>query len=192
MNLICGIDEAGRGPLAGPVTAAAVILPNDFKVELLRDSKKLSPKKRLELSDLILKTCFFGIGWASPEEIDELNIHNATLKAMERAYQNLISEYAGDFFIENGIEVIVDGVHIPDIPEKNTRAEIKADDRFPPVMAASILAKTARDLMMERYGRLYPEYEYPKHKGYPTKLHSELLKKWGPPPLQRKSFNIPR
>ena len=72
MNLICGIDEAGRGPLAGPVTAAAVILPNDFKVELLRDSKKLSPKKRLELSDLILKTCFFGIGWASPEEIDEL------------------------------------------------------------------------------------------------------------------------
>ena len=83
-------------------------------------------------------------------------------------------------------------LHIPDIPDKNTRAEVKADDRFPPVMAASILAKTARDLMMERYGRLYPEYEYPKHKGYPTKLHSELLKKWGPPPIQRKSFNIPR
>lgn len=192
MILVCGIDEAGRGPLAGPVTAAAVILSDGFKVELLRDSKKLSPKKRLELSELILRSCFFGIGWASPEEIDGLNIHNATLKAMERAYRNLISEYSGGFILENHIEVIVDGLHVPDIPEKNTRAEVKADDRYPPVMAASILAKTARDLMMERYGRLYPEYGYANHKGYPTKLHSALLKEWGPSPIQRKSFNIPR
>lgn len=191
MKLICGIDEAGRGPLAGPVTAAAVILPEDFKTELLKDSKKLSEKKRLCLSELILSSSCFGIGWCSPEEIDEINIHRATLLAMKRAYTNLISEFSGNFLSENGIEIIVDGKYLPEIPEPHKRAEVKADDKYPPVMAASILAKTARDLIMKRYGRLYPEFKYEKHKGYPTEMHSSLLKIWGGSPLQRKTFSIP-
>lgn len=186
--LICGIDEAGRGPLAGPVTAAAVILPKDFPVEKLDDSKKLSEKKRSELELLIKeKALFWGIGEASHFEIDELNILSATLLAMKRAFFAMLEK--DESSVERNVATIVDGIFCPEISVP-VIAVPKADAKFPCVMAASILAKTERDRIMMKYAELYPEYGYEKHKGYPTAAHREICKKIGPSPIQRKTFSI--
>lgn len=183
--ICCGIDEAGRGPLAGPVCAAAVVLPADFPREVLGDSKKLSPRKREAARILICeKALAWGIGWASPVEIDEQNILRASLLAMRRAYEAMqIPEALGL------LTAVVDGLYSPELPVP-CRAIVKADAQIPEVMAASILAKTARDRMMERYSWLYPRYGYERHKGYPTKYHREQIAKYGPSPIQRKSFRV--
>ena len=191
--LICGIDEAGRGPLAGPVTAAAVILPKDFPVEKLNDSKKLSEKKRFMLEPLIKeKSLFWGVGSASHEEIDELNILNATLLAMKRAFlakSEKCAAFSGEGGTVPNVAAIVDGIFCPDI-DVPVIAVPKADAKFPCVMAASILAKTERDRIMMKYAEMYPEYSYDKHKGYPTPAHREICKKIGPSPIQRKTFSF--
>ena len=191
--LICGIDEAGRGPLAGPVTAAAVILPKDFPVEKLNDSKKLSEKKRFMLEPLIKeKSLFWGVGSASHEEIDELNILTATLLAMKRAFLAMYEKcaaFSGEGGTVPNVAAIVDGIFCPDI-DVPVIAVPKADAKFPCVMAASILAKKERDRIMMKYAEMYPEYSYDKHKGYPTPAHREICKKIGPSPIQRKTFSF--
>ena len=195
--MICGIDEAGRGPLAGPVCAAAVILSEDFPKYFLDDSKKLSPSLREELAALIYsKALAWGIGWASAGEIDEINILKASLLAMKRAFeQMLISKAIAKSGLPESIEVIVDGLYVPDISMPSAargscRALVKADAKIPEVMAASILAKTTRDQEMDRYSDLYPEYGYDTHKGYPTAAHRAAIARYGPSPIQRMTFKI--
>ncbi|MDR0497175.1 MAG: ribonuclease HII [Treponema sp.] len=192
--MLCGIDEAGRGPLAGPVCAAAVILPENFSVNLLADSKKLTPAARETAKNVICREAVaWGIGWASAAEIDEINILKASLLAMKRAF-NLMCENNTEIFYhgvterETKIKAIIDGLHIPDIPVP-CEALVKADNIIPAVMAASILAKTARDRLMEYYSIFCPLYGYEKHKGYPTKAHREAILRFGPSPIQRMSFN---
>jgi len=194
--LICGIDEAGRGPLAGPVAAAAVILPENFNLTILDDSKKLSEARRNEARALICGgSIAWGIGWASHEEIDSINILRASLLAMKRAFEQLLaSDAMRQYSALNGqqsfaIEAIVDGLYVPEISFP-CKALVKADAQIPEVMAASILAKTARDEKMEHYAKLYPEYGYGKHKGYPTKAHRAAILKYGPSPIQRMSFTV--
>lgn len=193
--MLCGIDEAGRGPLAGPVTAAAVILPDSFDVSILKDSKKLSEKKR-ELVRKALCTdpsVIWSIGWASNQEIDTINILQATFLAMERAYEGLYSKLKDYCSLQNikfkEPDIIVDGNFIPKIENcSSINSLIKADGSVYEVMAASILAKTARDRMMIRYSWFYPEYGYDKHKGYATKQHINAVRLNGYSPIQRKSF----
>jgi ribonuclease HII len=183
--ICCGIDEAGRGPLAGPVCAAAVVLPADFPRDVLGDSKKLSPRKREAARILICeKALAWGIGWASAAEIDEINILQASLLAMQRAYDAMNAPPSLDVLM-----AVADGLYAPDIPVP-CRAIVRADAQVPEVMAASILAKTARDRMMERYSWLYPQYGYERHKGYATKYHREQIAAYGPSPIQRKSFRV--
>jgi ribonuclease HII len=183
--ICCGIDEAGRGPLAGPVCAAAVVLPADFPREILGDSKKLSPRKREAARILICEQALaWGIGWASAVEIDEMNILRASLLAMRRAYDCMNAPKSLGLLM-----AVADGLYAPELPIP-CRAIVKADAKIPEVMAASILAKTARDRMMERYAWLYPQYGYDRHKGYPTKYHREQIAKYGPSPIQRKSFRV--
>jgi ribonuclease HII len=180
--MICGLDEAGRGPLAGPVCAAAVILPPDFPRDLLGDSKKLSPARRETAMRVIYQRALaWGIGWASSVEIDEINILQASLLAMRRAFLDLRPPLIPD-------EAVADGLYVPDIAVP-CRALVKADSLVPEVMAASILAKTARDRVMIRYSWLYGEYGYEKHKGYPTRAHREAIARYGPSPIQRLSFS---
>jgi ribonuclease HII len=191
-SLICGIDEAGRGPLAGPVCAAAVILNDAFPCELLNDSKKLSAVKREELRRMICENALaWGIGWASHEEIDSINILQASLLAMKRAFNEMMKykKLLNAGILPENISAIVDGTYTPDIPV-SCKAIIKADAKVHEVMAASILAKTARDSYMDEMALLYPQYGYEKHKGYPTKAHRELIKKYGPSPIQRMSFKV--
>ncbi len=179
MQLICGIDEAGRGPLAGPVTASAVILPPDFPFDILNDSKKMTHLKRVYACRIILeKAVSCGVGWGWPEEIDRINIHNATLLAMKRAFEMLT---------EKADMVYVDGLFTPEI---SCRAEavVKGDSKIKEIMAASIVAKTLRDLWMTRYSWIETEYSFEKHKGYPTKLHRSLVDTLGLSPIHRKSF----
>jgi ribonuclease HII len=189
--VICGLDEAGCGPLAGPVCAGAVVLPPDFPVHLLNDSKKLSESKRTAARRIIMQHAVaWGIGWASHEEIDEINILQASLLAMQRAFTAMfLAQKDGGriIYIEEIDEVIVDGTFTPDIGAP-CRALAKADALIPEVMAASILAKTARDEEMLRYAALYPQYAYEKHKGYPTREHRELIARYGPSPIQRRTF----
>jgi ribonuclease HII len=180
MDPLCGIDEAGRGPIAGPVTAAAVMLPRDFPFELLADSKKLSPARRMRAAGVILERAVWGVGWAWPEEIDRLNIHRATLLAMRRAYLDLGTEAE---------RVAVDGLFVPELPCP-VAAEVKGDDRIPQIMAASILAKTVRDRWMERYSWIEPQYRFEKHKGYPTEEHRRLIREHGYSRIHRKSFTF--
>jgi ribonuclease HII len=191
--VICGLDEAGRGPLAGPVCAAAVILPPGFPLDILNDSKKLSAAQREAARETICRDALaWGLGWASPAEIDEINILKASLLAMRRAFLNLRPPGADSPGIAPCIspdEAIVDGLFVPDLPIP-CRALVKADSMVPEVMAASILAKTARDHEMIRYSRLYPQYGYDRHKGYPTKAHLEALVRYGPSPIQRMSFRV--
>ncbi len=178
---ICGVDEAGRGPLAGPVVAAAVILPIDqFPLEKLKDSKALSEKDRRFLSGLIKEKAYWCIGEASPEEIDSLNILRASLLAMKRALEGL--PFPPD-------RVLIDGLFVPEVP-LFCKAVVRGDRTVPEIMAASILAKTYRDDLMIQWGRVYPQYGFERHKGYPTKAHREALKKWGPSPIHRKSFRL--
>jgi ribonuclease HII len=186
--LICGLDEAGRGPLAGPVCAAAVVLPPDFPLGLLGDSKRLGQAKRELARAAIMEGALgWGIGWASHREIDEINILRASLLAMRRAFQAMLA--ARPALGEAALEAIADGLHIPDLPVP-CRALVRADAQIPEVMAASILAKTERDREMDRYAALYPQYGYEKHRGYPTKAHREAILRWGPSPIQRLKFRV--
>jgi ribonuclease HII len=196
---VCGFDEAGRGPLAGPVCAAAVILPADFPAGILGDSKKLSPQKREAARLLILREAAWGIGWASAAEIDRINILRASLLAMEWAWEDLALRFP-DFSPglpspspaappAPPLQAVVDGLYTPELPIP-ARALVKADASVPAVMAASILAKTQRDRLMELYGAIYPGYGYERHKGYPTRAHREALQRLDPSPIQRLSFRV--
>ena len=189
-GIICGLDEAGRGPLAGPVCAAAVILGRDFPSSLLNDSKKLSPAAREEARLAICSSALaWGIGWASAEEIDEINIHKASLLAMKRAFNEMASLCERNNAVElRNCRAIVDGLFAPDIGVP-CEPLVKADSLVSEVMAASILAKTARDRMMEYYSLFCPGYGYEKHKGYPTKAHREAILRHGPSAIQRMSFS---
>jgi ribonuclease HII len=186
LTALCGIDEAGRGCLAGPVVAAAVILPADFPVHILNDSKRLSPKKRLEAEKVIFASCVWGIGQADEKEIDLINILQASLVAMEKAFAALSLAYTGD---SAELSAIVDGLYCPHI-SCPCAAYPKADATYPPVMAASILAKCERDRIMMRYDSLYPDYGYGAHKGYPTAAHRAICKRLGPSPIQRRTFAV--
>ena len=188
MNIV-GLDEAGRGPLAGPVYAAAVVLPPDFPSELLNDSKKLTQKTREEISRLIIQKAAWGIACAEASEIDRLNILQASLLAMTRAWDALVHAFPSTSAEEKGLGAVIDGLYCPSLPIP-CRALVKADAQIPAVMAASILAKTARDRIMETYSLFYPEYGYDKHKGYPTKKHRQAITRFGPSPIQRLSFTV--
>ena len=178
-RLICGVDEAGRGPLAGPVCAAAVILPRGLVIDGLNDSKKLSEKKRDELFDIIKDSALScGIAFATVEEIEQHNILNATFLAMRRAVGQLG---------EKADIALVDGNRDPKLGI-DTRLIIKGDSRCADIAAASILAKVTRDRHMLELDRLYPQYHFAKHKGYGTKLHYEALREFGPSPVHRLSF----
>ncbi|MGN0550765.1 MAG: ribonuclease HII [Acutalibacteraceae bacterium] len=176
---VCGADEAGRGPLAGPVCAAAVILPDGKIIDGVNDSKKLSEKKREALFDVIKnEASAYAIAYASVEEIEEINILNAAMLAMKRAIEAL--PLKADF-------ALIDGNKTPDlnIPAK---AIVKGDSLSMSIAAASILAKVSRDRLMLKYDEQYPEYQFKKHKGYGTKLHREMLLKYGPCEIHRLSF----
>lgn len=176
---VCGIDEAGRGPLAGNVVAAAVILPKGLVIDGLDDSKKLSEKKREALFDIIQKEAVsFSIAWATPREIDELNILGATMLAMHRAVDGL--DIPADFALIDGNTAR--GFSIP------VKTIIKGDAKSPSVAAASILAKVTRDRQCLELDMKYPEYGFKKHKGYPTKDHMNKLREIGPCEEHRKSF----
>lgn len=178
-NLICGVDEAGRGPLAGPVFAAAVILDNKVIIEGLNDSKKLSEKKRNYFFDVIKdKAICYSVALASEAEIDNINILNATMLAMKRAIDGL--------YIKPDI-ALIDGNKAPELSIKS-KTIIKGDALSASIAAASILAKVSRDNYMRQMAEIYPEYCFEKHKGYGTKLHIELLKKYSPCKIHRKSF----
>jgi len=192
--LIVGFDEAGRGPLAGPVVAGAVILPEDFPIEVLNDSKKLSEKKRKNAEKIIKEIACWGIGFVHHDEIDKINILQASLKAMKFAFDEL-NKKLPQWCEINGIDIskikirgITDGTFCPDVELDSCKAEPKADGKYPEVMAASILAKTCRDDYMIEMDKKYPEYGYAKHKGYPTVAHRDICRKIGPSPIQRLSF----
>ncbi len=188
--MLCGIDEAGRGPLAGPVCAAAVVLGPGFPCELLNDSKKLSEKRREEARKAICaKALAWEIAWASPVEIDGINILQASLLAMKRAFDALSRRLSASGIAGGFQDIVIDGTFCPDISGP-VRALVKADALVPEVMAASILAKTARDRMMARWDWIYPGYGYEGHKGYPTKAHREAIARLGPSPIQRYSFAV--
>jgi len=184
MMILCGIDEAGRGPIAGPVCAAAVVLPKDFPFEVLADSKKLTEKKR-GVAELVIKehALAWGVAWSNPAEIDRINILNATMAAMQRAFMQ-VERKLGHIDL-----VLVDGNKAPRLGVP-CQAIIKGDDSVFEIMAASILAKVARDRLMATLGERYPEYGYAVHKGYPTPAHREACRKFGPSPIQRMSFKL--
>ena len=179
-SCICGIDEAGRGPLAGPVAAGAVILPKGLRLLYLNDSKKVSPARREELfSEIREKAVSFHVGIVPAERIDEINILQATYEAMRTAVSGL--SVTPDIFLNDA--VIIPGID----PEKQVKI-IRGDAKSPSIAAASILAKVTRDHMMEEYDRLWPEYGFAKHKGYGTKEHMDAIREFGPCPIHRRSF----
>jgi ribonuclease HII len=176
---IAGIDEAGRGPLAGPVVAGSVVLDPNSNIDGLADSKKLSVKKRqLLYSEIKAKALAWGLGYAAPDEIDELNIHQATLLAMRRAYAAMQYE---------ATHVFIDGLHSPALNVGCT-AVVKGDQLVAEISAASILAKVARDAEMQAHHIDLPQYGFDQHKGYPTAKHIAALQKFGPCELHRKSY----
>lgn len=176
---ICGIDEVGRGPLAGPVVAGAVILPKNCDILYINDSKQLSEKKREELYDIIMeKAVSCGIGYASPERIDEINILQATYEAMRQAIANL--SVKPDLLLN-------DAVNIPQVSIRQVPI-IKGDAKSISIGAASIIAKVTRDRLMTDYAKIYPEYDFAGNKGYGSAVHIEALKKYGPTAIHRKSF----
>lgn len=178
-NLVCGVDEAGRGPLAGPVCAAAVVLPKGLILEGVNDSKKLNEKKREALFDVITEQALdWSIAFATVEEIEEINILNAAMLAMKRAVEGLKNPV--DF-------AIIDGNRKPPL-EIDCEAVVKGDAKSMSVAAASILAKVSRDRILRQYAVDYPQYGFEKHKGYGTKVHVEALKKYGPCEVHRPSF----
>ena len=178
-DLICGVDEAGRGPLAGPVCAAAVILPRGLEIPGLNDSKKLTDKKRRELYDVIVSEAeVYGIAFATEQEIDEINILQATFLAMERAVSHL--SVRPDL-------ALVDGNRAPKLPLP-VKTVVKGDSLSANIAAASILAKVTRDRLLEELDTQYPAYGFAVHKGYGTKRHYEALREFGPCPVHRMSF----
>jgi ribonuclease HII len=194
---VCGIDEAGRGPLAGPVAAGAAVLPADFPLRLLDDSKALSENRReIAYAAIVEGALAWSVAWAYPNEIDELNILGATMLAMRRAYLGVASRLAAAGR-ELPAAVYVDGNRLPDLgptssgaAARRCMAVVKGDSIVPAIMAASILAKVSRDHAMERYDWLYPEYGYARHKGYPTAEHRAVCRSLGPSPIQRRSFSF--
>jgi ribonuclease HII len=180
VKITAGVDEAGRGPLAGEVYAAAVILNPDDSIDGLRDSKKLSPKRRSDLSIQIKRRALaWSISFASVEEIDELNILNATLLAMRRAVEGLnVSPEI----------VLVDGNRAPTLEEIEVFTIIKGDQKEACISAASIIAKVARDERLIALDHTYPNWGFKRHKGYGTKIHIEAIRRYGVTPLHRKSF----
>ena len=180
-EMICGVDEAGRGPLAGPVTASAVILPRDFPVHILRDSKRLSARQRDKSARTIKKLALdYGVGWCWPREIDRLNIHRATLLAMARAI--------ADLCLHPDL-ILVDGKFSPQVKYR-CESVVAGDTYVREIQAASFIAKTTRDLWMVRYARIESQYGFERHKGYPTKEHRALLRVLGPSPIHRRSFKM--
>lgn len=178
-SFICGIDEVGRGPLAGPVVAGAVILPKDCNILYLNDSKQLSEKKREELYEVIMeKAISTGLGFVSPQRIDEINILQATYEAMREAIGKL--DPKPDLLLNDA--VTIPKVSIRQIPI------IKGDAKSISIAAASIIAKVTRDRLMVKYDEVYPEYGFASNKGYGANMHIEALKKYGPTPIHRKSF----
>ncbi|MDE6929497.1 MAG: ribonuclease HII [Lachnospiraceae bacterium] len=180
-GIVCGIDEAGRGPLAGPVVAGAVILPEGCRILYLNDSKKLSEKRREELfSEIKEKAVSWATGVVSPEEIDEINILKATYKAMRQAFEKLSPVPQ---------VLLNDAVTIPGLSPALVQVPIiKGDAKSASIAAASILAKVTRDHMMAEYDKLYPEYGFAKHKGYGTAAHIAAVREHGPCPIHRRSF----
>lgn len=179
-NIICGVDEAGRGPLAGPVCAAAVILPDECEIKGLNDSKKLTEKKREELFPIIKeKAIAYSVAFASVEEIEEVNILEATFLAMNRAIEglNIKPNFA-----------LIDGNRLPKGIKIPAATVIKGDSLSMSIAAASVLAKVSRDRLMLEYDEKYPEYNFKKHKGYGTKEHTDLIKQFGPSEIHRISF----
>ncbi|MEL6857679.1 MAG: ribonuclease HII [Pseudomonadota bacterium] len=180
IDLICGVDEAGRGPWAGPVTAAAVILNPRQPIEGLTDSKKISEKKRFALEpEIKAKAAYWSVAHAQPNEIDQLNIREATFLAMQRALDGL------------GIvpeQILVDGNALPSALPAPAQAIIKGDLKEPAISAASILAKTERDRLMLSFDRDFPAYGFGGHKGYGTAAHADALQRLGPCPIHRTSF----
>lgn len=176
---ICGIDEVGRGPLAGPVVAGAVILPKGSRILYINDSKQLSEKKREELYDIIMEQAIScAVGYASPERIDEINILQATYEAMREAIGKLA--YRPDILLNDA--VTIPQVSISQVPI------IKGDAKSISIGAASIIAKVTRDRLMREYDKIFPEYDFSGNKGYGSAGHIEALKKYGPTPIHRRSF----
>lgn len=179
LGFICGIDEVGRGPLAGPVVAGAVILPTDCKILWLNDSKKLTAKKREELYDVIMEEAVaVGLGMASPARIDEINILQATYEAMRQA----VAELSVTPQILLNDAVTIPGITIPQVPI------IKGDAKSVSIAAASIVAKVTRDRMMTEYDKVMPQYGFASNKGYGAAAHIEAIRKYGPSPIHRASF----
>ncbi len=180
-DYICGIDEVGRGPLAGPVVAGAVILPKDWRILYINDSEQLSEKKREELYDIIMeKAVCCAVGYASPERIDEINILQATYEAMRQAISALKPQ--PDILLN-------DAVTIPGVPSSMKQVPIiKGDAKSITIGAASIIAKVTRDRLMQEYDKVYPQYDFAGNKGYGSAGHIEALKKYGASPIHRRSF----
>ena len=178
----CGVDEAGRGCLCGPVVAAAVILPKDFQNQTLNDSKQLTHKQRQALREIIEKEAIaYGVGFVSNEEIDQINILNASFLAMTRAIEK----------IKKPIELLlIDGNRFRSQLTIPYKCIVKGDAKYSSIAAASILAKTYRDEYMETLAKEYPEYNWQKNKGYPTKEHRQAIKQFGVTPHHRKTFNL--
>ena len=178
-TVVCGVDEAGRGPLAGPVFAGAVILPENYSHEILNDSKKLSEKKRdLVYDDIIRDALSWSVGIATEQEIDDINILNATFLAMKRAVDGLsikpdLAFIDGNRYANTGVKEIT---------------IVKGDSKCMSVAAASIIAKVSRDRFMQEVDKQYPQYQFSKHKGYGTKLHYEMIEQCGISPVHRRSF----
>ena len=179
VSLLCGVDEAGRGPLAGPVCAAAVILPRDIDIPGLNDSKKLSEKQRELLYDIIIRESLsYGIAFSTVEEIEQLNILQATFLAMNRAISQL--SLKPELALIDGNRNT--GIDMP------SQCVVKGDSKCVDIAAASILAKVTRDRYMYELAQEYPQYHFEKHKGYGTKLHYEAIREYGPSPVHRMSF----
>lgn len=183
---LCGVDEAGRGPLAGPVFAACAILRPGVEIPYLNDSKKLTEKRREAVFGALLDGgAWFGIGAATPEEIDRVNILRATYLAMNRAYADLLERGVPEEHLP--ALALVDGNRDPGLPV-TTRTVVKGDGVSAAIAAASVLAKVSRDRYMLELDAKYPQYQFQKHKGYPTKLHYELILRHGVSPVHRRSF----
>ena len=179
-KIVCGVDEAGRGPLAGPVCAACVVLPVGTVIEGVNDSKKLSEKKRDALYDVVKEQALdYGIAFASEKEVDEINILQATFLAMRRAVESLT--------VVTPDIALIDGNKTPGLAITE-RSIIKGDAKSANIAAASILAKVTRDRYMLEMAEKYPEYQFQKHKGYGTKLHYEMIEKYGVSPIHRRTF----
>lgn len=195
-KIIVGFDEAGRGPLAGPVSAGAVILPDDFPLEILNDSKKMSEARREMAESVIKEKALWGFAVVDHATIDKINILQASLLAMRLAFEDMLSRLDAwcdsrgiekSVFALDNLQGISDGNFCPEVPIE-CRAVVKADSKFAQVMAASIIAKVGRDRIMREYDARYPEYGYARHKGYPTAAHKEACRRLGPSPIQRLTF----